>query len=131
VSVIKPATLKALTEIKLEMDNSDLKKDFLEFVADLENMAIIHEHCHVVCHTRTGDSGSKNIGKTSDAGGRSSGHNSGGSSSGGGSNMSSVRDRKMSGNGRSSDSNGTESSLLGSLRLALTQRSLRARLTIL
>jgi hypothetical protein len=34
---------------KLEMDKSDLKKDFLEFVAYLENMGIIFdEHCHVV-----------------------------------------------------------------------------------
>jgi hypothetical protein len=31
-SVIKPATLKALIERKLEMDKSELKKDFLEFV---------------------------------------------------------------------------------------------------
>jgi hypothetical protein len=32
VSVIRPATLKALIESKLEMDKSELKKDFLEFV---------------------------------------------------------------------------------------------------
>jgi hypothetical protein len=32
VSVIKPATLKALIESKLEMDKSDVKKEFLEFV---------------------------------------------------------------------------------------------------
>jgi hypothetical protein len=31
VSVIRPATLKALIESKLEMDKSELKKDFLEF----------------------------------------------------------------------------------------------------
>jgi hypothetical protein len=31
VSVVKPATLKALIERKLEMDMSDLKKDFLVF----------------------------------------------------------------------------------------------------
>jgi hypothetical protein len=49
VSVIRPATLKALIESKLEMDKSELKKDFLEFVKYLEEMAIIHdEHCHVV-----------------------------------------------------------------------------------
>jgi hypothetical protein len=48
-SVIRPATLKALIESKLEMDKSELKKDFLEFVKYLEEMAIIHkEHCHVV-----------------------------------------------------------------------------------
>jgi hypothetical protein len=33
VSVIRPATLKTLIESKLEMDKSELKKDFLEFVA--------------------------------------------------------------------------------------------------
>jgi hypothetical protein len=32
VSVIRPATLKALIESKLEMDKPELKKDFLEFV---------------------------------------------------------------------------------------------------
>jgi hypothetical protein len=35
VSVIEPATLKALIEIKLEMVISELKKDFLEFVGYL------------------------------------------------------------------------------------------------
>jgi hypothetical protein len=51
VSVIRSATLKALIEIKLEMDKSELKKDFLEFVKYLEEMSIIHdEHCHVVEH---------------------------------------------------------------------------------
>jgi hypothetical protein len=49
VSVIKPSNLKALIESKLEMDKSELKKDFLEFVSYLKKMAIIHdEHCHVV-----------------------------------------------------------------------------------
>jgi hypothetical protein len=58
VSVIKPATLKALIESKLEMDMSELKKDFLEFASYLRKMAIIHdEHCHVVEHKKTGDSG--------------------------------------------------------------------------
>jgi hypothetical protein len=53
VSVIKTATLKALIERKLEKKMSDLKKDFLEFVAYLEKMAIIHdEHCHAAEHTR-------------------------------------------------------------------------------
>jgi hypothetical protein len=61
VSVIKPATLKALIESKLEMDKSELKKDFLEFVGYLKKMAIIHdEHCYVVEHKKTGDSGMKN-----------------------------------------------------------------------
>jgi hypothetical protein len=61
VSVIKPATLKALIESKLEMDKSELKKDFLEFVGYLKKMAIIYdEHCHVVEHKETGDSGMKN-----------------------------------------------------------------------
>jgi hypothetical protein len=45
-SVIRPATLKTLIESKLEMDKSELKKDFLEFAAYLEKMNIKHdEHC--------------------------------------------------------------------------------------
>jgi hypothetical protein len=64
-------------ESKLEMDKSELKKDFLEFVGYLKKMDIIHdEHCHVVEHKKTGDSGMKNSGKGSDAGSHSSGHNS-------------------------------------------------------
>jgi hypothetical protein len=60
VSVIRPATLKALIESKLEMEKSELNKDFLEFVKYLEDMAIIHdEHCHVMEHKKTGDSGMK------------------------------------------------------------------------
>jgi hypothetical protein len=43
VSVIRPATLKALIESKLVVDKSELKKDFLEFVKYLEKMAIIHD----------------------------------------------------------------------------------------
>jgi hypothetical protein len=78
VSVIKPATLKALIERKLEMDMSDLKKDFLEFVAYLEKLAIIHDkHYHVVKQKKTDDSGVKNTCKISDTASRSSGHNSG------------------------------------------------------
>jgi hypothetical protein len=97
VSVIKPAILKALIESKLEMNMSELKKDFLEFVAYLKKMAIIHdEHCHVVEHKKTGDSGMKNTGKISDANSHSSGHNSGGSSRGGASNKASDRDRTKS-----------------------------------
>jgi hypothetical protein len=108
VSVIKPATLKALIESKLEIDKSELKKDFLEFVGYLKKMAIIHdEHCHVVEHKKTGDSDMKNNRKCSDAGSRSSGHNSGGSSHGGARNKGSDRDRTKSGQGRSSDSTGT------------------------
>jgi hypothetical protein len=42
VSEIKPVSLKALIESKQEMDKSELKKDFLEFVAYLKKMAIIH-----------------------------------------------------------------------------------------
>jgi hypothetical protein len=73
VLVIKPATLKALIESKLEMYMSELKKDFLEFVGYLKKMALVHdEHCHVVEHKKTGDSGMKNTGKSSDAGSRSS-----------------------------------------------------------
>jgi hypothetical protein len=63
VSVIKPANLKALIESKLEMDKSELKKDFLEVVAYLKKMANINdEYCHVVEHKKTGDSGMKNTG---------------------------------------------------------------------
>jgi hypothetical protein len=108
VSVIKPATLKALIESKLEMDKSELKNDLLEFVKYLEEMAINHdEHCHVVEQKKTGDSSTKNNGKGNDAGSRSSGHNSAGSAYGGGSNKASDRDRTKSGQGRSSDSMGT------------------------
>jgi hypothetical protein len=109
VSVIRPATLKALIEIKLEMEKSELKKDFLEFVKYLEEIAIIHdEHCHVVEQTKTGDSGTKNNGKGNDAVSRSFEHNAGGSSHGGASNKASDRDRTKSGHGRSSESTGTE-----------------------
>jgi hypothetical protein len=108
VSVIRPATLKALIESKIEMNKSELKKDFLEFVKYLEELAIIHdEHCHVVEQKKTGDSGTKNNGKGNEAGSRSSGHNSGGRSHGGASNKASDRDRTKSGHGRSSESTGT------------------------
>jgi hypothetical protein len=108
VSVIKPATLKTLIESKLEMDMSELKKDFLEFVGYLKKMAIMHdEHCYVVKLKKTGDFGIKNAGKSNDAGSRSSGYNAGGSSQGGASNKASDRDRTKSGHGRSSDSTGT------------------------
>jgi hypothetical protein len=80
VSVIKLATLKVLIESKLEIDKPDLKEEFLEVVAYLEKMAIIHEeHCHVVEHKKTGNSGMTNTGKSSDAGSHSSGRNPGGS----------------------------------------------------
>jgi hypothetical protein len=98
VSVLKPATLKFLIERKLEMNKSDLKKDFLEFVAYPENMAIIQDkHCHVVERKKTGDSGVSNTGKSSDAGSRSSGHNSGGRPHEGASNKASDRDRSKYG----------------------------------
>jgi hypothetical protein len=87
------------------MDKSELKKDFLEFVKYLEEMDIIHdEHCHVVEHKKTGDSGTKNNGKGNDAGSRSSGHKAGGRSHAGASNEASDRDRTKSGQGRSSES---------------------------
>jgi hypothetical protein len=58
VSVIRPATLKALIESKVEMDMSELKEDFLDFIGYLKKMATNHdEHCHVVEHKKTGDSG--------------------------------------------------------------------------
>jgi hypothetical protein len=64
------------------MDKSELKKDCLEFVGYLKNMAIIHdEHFHVVEHKKTGDSSMNNNGKSSEAGSRS-GQNAGGSSYG-------------------------------------------------
>jgi hypothetical protein len=108
VSVIRLATLKALIESKLDMDNSELKKDFLEFVKYLEKMTIIHdEHCHVVEQKKTGDTGMKNNGKGNDAGSRSSGHNAGGISHGGASNKASDRDRMKSGHERLSESTGT------------------------
>jgi hypothetical protein len=60
------------------MNKSELKNDFLEFVTYLKTMAIIHdEHCHVVKHKKTGDSGMKSTGKSSDADSRSLGRNSG------------------------------------------------------
>jgi hypothetical protein len=71
VSVIKPSTVKTLIESKLEMDKSELKKNFLEFVAYLKKMDVIHdEHCHVVDHKEIGGSGTKNMGKNNDAGGQ-------------------------------------------------------------
>jgi hypothetical protein len=90
------------------MDRSERKKEFLEFVSCLKKMTIIHDkHCHVVEHKKTGDSGMKKTGKSSDAGSRSSGHNSGESSHGGASNKASDRDQTKSGHGRSSDSTGS------------------------
>jgi hypothetical protein len=71
-------------------------------------MFVIHdEHCHVVEQKKTGDSGMKNTGKSSDACSRSSGHISGGISYGGGTNKASDRDRTKSGHGRSSDLTGS------------------------
>jgi hypothetical protein len=103
-SVIKPATLKALIESRLEMVMSELKKDFVEFIAHLKKMAIIHdEHCHVVEHKATGDSEMKNTESIKGAGSRSSEHNPAGSSSEGGSNETFDRARIKSGHGRLSD----------------------------
>jgi hypothetical protein len=108
VSVIKPATLQALIKSKQEMNMSELKRDFLDFLAYLKKMAIIHDdHCHVMEHKKTGDSGMKDIFKVRDAGSSSFGHNSGGSSHSGAINKASDRDRKKSEHGRSSDSTGT------------------------
>jgi hypothetical protein len=106
--MIKPATLKTLVKSKLEMTKSELNKGFPEFYAYLEKMAIIHDkHGHVVDHKKTGDSGTNNMAKNSDAGFRSTGHSPAGNSSGGGNKKTSDRDRTKSGNGRSSDSSGT------------------------
>jgi hypothetical protein len=99
VSVIRPVTLNAMIESELEMEKSDLKKDFLKFVANLEKMDIKHhDHCHVIDHKETGDSGTKNTGKCREVGGRSFGHNSVGSTSRGGTNKTSDRDRTKFGN---------------------------------
>jgi hypothetical protein len=54
-----------------------------------------------VVDRKTGDSGTKDMGKNRDGGGQSSAHNPGKSSSEGGSNKPSGRDRTKSGNGRS------------------------------
>jgi hypothetical protein len=108
VSVIRPGTLKALIESKIAMEKSDLKRDFFDFAAYLEKMAIIHdEHFHVVDHKKRGDSGTKNTGRGSDAGGQNSEYKPGGISSGGGRSKMSDRDRTKSDNGRSSDSSST------------------------
>jgi hypothetical protein len=129
VSVIRPATLKAMIESKLEMDKSELKKDFLEFIKYLEDTAIIHdEHCHVVEQKKTGDSGMKNNGKGNDAGSRSSGHNAG-------AHMEVPATRRLTVTERSPDMEGRpnrralESSRPESRRLASTLRSVRARST--
>jgi hypothetical protein len=46
------------------MDMSELKKDFLEFVGYLNKTAIINdEHCNVVEHKKTGDSGMQTLAK--------------------------------------------------------------------
>jgi hypothetical protein len=107
-SVIKPATLEALIESKLEMNKLELKKHYLEFVGYLKMMPIIqYEHSHVVEHKETGDSDMNNTGKGSNAGSCSSAQNSGGSSHGGASNKAPDRDRVKSGHRISSDSTGT------------------------
>jgi hypothetical protein len=90
------------------MDKSELKKDFLEFVKYLEEMAIIHdEHCHVVEQKKTGDSGTRNNGKGKEPGSQSSGHNYEGISHRVASNKASDSNRTKSGYGRSSDSTDT------------------------
>jgi hypothetical protein len=43
VSALKPATLKALVESRLEMNKSELKKEFLEYVGYLKKMAINYD----------------------------------------------------------------------------------------
>jgi hypothetical protein len=107
VSVIKKATLKALIESKLEMDKSELKKDFLEFVGYLKKMAIIHERALLCCgayedsRLRHEEQWQKQRRWQPQCG-----HNSGGFSNKGVSNTASDRDRTKSGHGRSSDSAG-------------------------
>jgi hypothetical protein len=130
VSVAKPATLKALIESKLEMDKSELKKDFLEFAGYLKKMAIIHdESCHVVEHKKTGDSGTKHIGKAATLAAAVLGttleeaHTE----------VTAIR--RLTGTERSPDMEGRrtrrslENSRPGSRHLASTRRSVRARCT--
>jgi hypothetical protein len=131
VSVIKPDTLKALIESKLEMVMLEPKKDFLDFVTYLKKMAFIHDKdCHVVDHKTNGDSGMNNTGKRSDAGSRSSGHNSGGSSHGCASNKASDRDRMKCGHRRSSDSTASGMQSAREPPPYFNIRSVRARSTI-
>jgi hypothetical protein len=86
------------------MKKSKPKRAFLEFVAYLEKMVIIHdEHQHVLDHKKSGDSCTKHTGKYSDTDGRSSGHNPRGSTSGSGSNKTSDRVRTKLGNRRSKE----------------------------
>jgi hypothetical protein len=57
------------------MDKSDLKKNFLEFVAYLEKMAIMNgERSHMISRMKMGGSGKRYVAKSSDAGSPSSGH---------------------------------------------------------
>jgi hypothetical protein len=112
------------------MDKSELKKDFLEFVKYLEEMAIIHdEHCHVVEQKKTGDSGTRNNGKGKEPGSQSSGHNYKES------HIELPATRRLTVTERSPDMEDRrtrrtlESSRPGSRRLASTQRSVRTRST--
>jgi hypothetical protein len=52
VSVFKSATLKDLIESKQEMEKTDFRKDFLDFVAYLQRSIIHDEHCQVVEYKR-------------------------------------------------------------------------------
>jgi hypothetical protein len=109
-------------------------KDFLEFVSYLKKMAIINvEHCHDIEHKKTGDSGMKNTGKSSDAGSRSSGHNPGGRSHGGASNKASesetVTERSPDMEDRRTPPTAGKKSAR-SRRHASTRRIVRARNTI-
>jgi hypothetical protein len=128
--VIKPATLKAPIESNLDMDMSELKKDFLEFVGYLKKMAIIHdEHYYVVEQKKTGDTGIWYTCKSSDAVSCSSGHNSGGSSHVGASNKASNRDRTSPDVEGRRTRRALESSRPESRRLPSTRRGVRARST--
>jgi hypothetical protein len=75
VSIIKPANLKALIEGKLDMNMSELEKNCLEFVAFRRKMAITNDEHYVGDHKKTAHSGSKNIGRNNEFGGRSFEHN--------------------------------------------------------
>jgi hypothetical protein len=43
VSAIKPVLLKVLVESDLELDQSDLKKDFFQFIKYLEDISVVHD----------------------------------------------------------------------------------------
>jgi hypothetical protein len=80
VSVIKPTTLKSIVESDLELDKSDLKKDFFKFIEYFEAIAIVHDRHGRPDTTKNGggnaayENGSMNSSRSSGRG-KSSGGN--------------------------------------------------------